>query len=70
MKRMSFFVYLTFAVFLLTPSVFGTDIYRLLDPIYGGRYGKSPEAGPPFLRFGSIQQCIFKLEWYRLRSIF
>ncbi|HKJ81407.1 MAG TPA: right-handed parallel beta-helix repeat-containing protein, partial [Ignavibacteriaceae bacterium] len=57
MKRISFLPCLALAAVLFSSAqVFGTDIYRLLDPVYGGRYGKSPEAGPPFLRFGSIQQ--------------
>lgn len=56
MKRVNFFVHIVFTVFLLSPCVLGTDIYRLLDPVYGGRYGKSPEDDPPFLRFGTVQQ--------------
>lgn len=34
-----------------------TDIYRLTDPTDTyERYGKSKQEGPPFLRFGNIQQ--------------
>ena len=44
------------AIFGYTMQAFSTDIYRLLDPVSGGRYGKSPAAEPPFLGFGSIQQ--------------
>lgn len=37
-------------------EAFGTDIYRLLDPVNGGRYGKSSSDGPPFFRFGSTEE--------------
>ncbi len=36
--------------------LFATDIYNLLDPIYGGRYGKKPSDGPPFYKFGNTTQ--------------
>jgi tetratricopeptide (TPR) repeat protein len=57
MKRTALFILSALAsVTISATEAFGADIYRLIDPINGGRYGKAPSDGPPFLRFGSIQQ--------------
>ena len=48
--------FVLFFSFLFISLINGQNAYRLIDPIYGGRYGKSASAGPPFLRFGSTQQ--------------
>jgi len=53
----SYFILILSFIYTLTLS--GQNIYRLIDPINLGRYGKAPEDGPPFLRFGSAQQYYY-----------
>ena len=52
------------SAFIFSTQAIGTDIFRLIDPEYGGRYGKSPSDGPPFLRFGSAQEYFHTSEEY------
>jgi len=56
MNRLIFRIHLVVLILSLSViQVFG-DNYRLIDPVNGGRYGKSPNDGPPFLRFTDTQQ--------------
>ena len=52
MRQSKFYLILA-VIIMLTVTAYG---YRLIDPIYGGRYGKAPTDDPPFLRFGNTQQ--------------
>jgi hypothetical protein len=64
MKHINIFFLLIMSFMLFSViQLNATDIYRLIDPDYGGRYGKSPADGPPFLRFGDIQQYYFTFDF-------